>query len=180
MTSIEIIEHGAQPADAIVHGAERLHLRLRHFAELFVGHHAQVPDDRRQRRRQLVADVSVELRAQPIHVAQALVRGRELRHLLFEVRDDALALHAQALARGVGAGDHRFAVPAKVLTHLTGEIPRIERLLNEAVAPDGEARLAVPFRRDGDDGDPFQCGLASKAKCHLVPVETGDVQVDED
>ncbi len=60
------------------------------------------------------------------------------------------------------------------------EAPRVDRLLDEAVAADGEARVAVPLGGDRDDGHVAQRRLAAQPERHLVAVEAGDVEVDED
>jgi hypothetical protein len=59
------------------------------------------------------------------------------------------------------------------------ETAGVDGFLNEAVTPDREARVAIPFRGDGDDGNPAQGGLTAKAQRHLVTVEPRNVEVDE-
>ena len=75
--------------------------------------------------------------------------------------------------------DHALAVAAEVLAHLAREVARVDRLLDEAVAADGEARLAIALGGDGDDRHAVERRLAAQAQRHLVAVEARDVQVDE-
>ena len=175
----EVVELRAQAPHAVIHRAQRLALRLARLAELLVHEHAQVADDRRQRRRELVRDVAVELGAEALHVAEPLVGRRQLGDLLLEVGDDAPALLAQPLARRVGRRHHALALPADVAGDLPGEVARVDRLLHEAVAADGEARVAIAFGRDGDDGHAVERGLGAKPERDLEAVEAGDVEVDE-
>src|SRR5205807_2191448 len=123
---------------------------------------------RRERRRELVRDVAVELGAEAIHVAEALVRGRELGDLLLEVGDDPPRLHPQALAGRVGARVEPLAMAAEILPDLPGEVARVDRLLDEPVAADGEARLLVPLGGDRDDRHAVERSLAPQAKRDLV------------
>ena len=91
-----------------------------------------------------------------------------------------MALQAQPLARRVGARRVRLAVTRQVLPDQAGEAARVDGLLDEAVAPDGEARVAIALGGDGDDGHAAERRLAAQAERHLVAVEPGDVEVDED
>ena len=70
--------------------------------------------------------------------------------------------------------------PDEVEAHERGEAARVDGLLDEAVASDGEARVAIALGRDRDDGHPPERRLAAQAQGHLVSVESGNVQVDED
>ena len=74
-----------------------------------------------------------------------------------------MALQAQALARRVGARRVRLAVSRKIEAHRRREAPRVDRLLDEAIAADREARVTVAFGRDGDDRDPFEGRFAPAA-----------------
>ncbi len=70
--------------------------------------------------------------------------------------------------------------PLRYLEMTAGEAARVDGLLEEAVAADGEARLAVALGGDGHDGDARELGLAAQAQGDLEAVEAGDVDVDED
>ena len=69
--------------------------------------------------------------------------------------------------------------PRQVPAHELREAARVDGLLDEAVAPDGEARVAVALGGDGDDGHAAERRLAPQAQRHLVAVEPRDVEVDE-
>jgi hypothetical protein len=127
-----------------------------------------------------VRDVAVELRAQPLDLAQPVVGGRQLGHLLLEMRDDAVALRAQPLAGGIGARRVRLPVARQILPHQAAEAPPVDGLLDEPVATDGEAGIAVALGRDRDDRDRPERRLASQAKRDLVAVEPRDVEIHED
>jgi hypothetical protein len=90
-----------------------------------------------------------------------------------------MALQSEALAGRVRARRVGLTVTGDVLANQGGEAARVDRLLNEAVAPDREARVAVALGRDGDDPDAAERGLAPEAQRHLVPVEAGDIEVHE-
>ncbi len=123
---------------------------------------------------------AVELGAELLHLAEALVRRRELGDLLLEVRDDAARLDAEAFALHVGRRHHPLAAPAEVAGHLLGEVARVDGLLEEAVAADGEARVAIALRGDRDDRDTVERRLGPQTERDLEPVEAGNIQVDED
>ena len=169
-----------RPPNAVVHRAESLLLRLREIAELLVDEHAEVADDRRERGRELVRDVAVELGAELLDLAEALVRGGQLGDLLFEVGHDAARLDAQAIALLVRRRHHPLAAPADVPRDLLREVPCVDRLLEEAVAADGEARLAIAFGGDRDDRHAVERGLGAEAQRDLEAVEAGNIQIDED
>ena len=60
-----------------------------------------------------------------------------------------------------------------------GELARVDGLLQEPVAADGEARVAIPFGGDGHDGHAGERGLAAQPQGDLVAVEPGHVEVDQ-
>jgi hypothetical protein len=155
-------------------------LRLVDRTELLVDEHPYVPHDWRHGRCELVADVAVELRAQPLDLAQPLVCGAKLSHFLFEMSYDSVTLEAQPLTGGVRARCVGFAVTGEKASDERREAPRINRLLDESVAPDGETRVPIPLRGDRDDGNSTERRLAAQAQCHLVTVEAGYVEVDKD
>ena len=176
----EVVERAPQAPHAVVHRAKRLELRLAHVAELLVDEHLQVAHYWRERRRQLVRDVPVELRPEALDDAKALVRGGQLRDLLLEVGDDATALEAQALACRVGRRRKRRPLPAEEAPDLAREDAGVDGLLHEAVAPHGRARVAVSLGGDCDDWHADERRLAPQAKRDLVAVEARNVQVHED
>ncbi len=175
----EVVDERAEPADAVLHRAERLLLRLVERAQLLVGEQLHVPDDRGHRGRELVGDVAVELGARGVELAEPGVGARELGHLLLQVGDDALALLAQP-ARPLGRGATLLARAAEVAGDDRREGARVDRLLEEAVAADGEARLAIALGGDRHDGHAGERRLAAQAQGDLESVEAGDVEVDED
>ena len=80
----------------------------------------------------------------------------------------------------VGRRHHALALAADVARDLLREVARVDGLLHEAVAADGEARVAIALGGDRDDGHAVERRLGAKAQRDLEAVEAGDVQVDED
>ena len=101
------------------------------------------------------------LRAQPLDLTEAVVGRAQFGHLLLEVPDDPMALQPKPLARCVGARCVRLSVTGEVPLHGRREASRVDGLLDEAIATDGEARITVPLRRNGDDGDPVERRLTA-------------------
>ncbi len=71
-------------------------------------------------------------------------------------------------------------MPGEVLADQRREASRVNGLLDEAVAPHGEARVALPLGGDRDDRNAAQRRLAPQPQRDLVAVEARDVEIDED
>jgi hypothetical protein len=91
----ERVDGAAEAGEGLVHRGDGALLRGGERAELAPLEEAHVPDERRQRRRELVRHVAVELPAQPVGLHQLRVGVGELVHLGLEVRGDAAPLRAQ-------------------------------------------------------------------------------------
>ncbi len=175
----QVVDDDPEAPDAVVHGTHRLLLGLGEGAELLVLEELHVADDGGHRRGQLVGDVPVELGPGGVQLAQPGVGPAELGHLLFEVGDDALALlHEPGRPRRV-QGRGRLPRTLEVTLEARGERARVDWLLEEAVAPDRQAGLAIALGGDGHDGHPRQRSLAAQPQGDLEAVEPGDVQVDQ-
>ena len=103
----------------------------------------------------------------------------DLFDLGFEARHDATALRSQHRLSRVHRGSRALTKPAEELHHLGREAPRINRLLNEARAPNRHARLSVTLGGNRDDGRLFEHRLGAQAKGHLVAVEARQVDIHE-
>jgi hypothetical protein len=144
----EGVDQAAEARDPRVHCDERLALHRRERAELLGEEELEVAHRRRHRRRELVAQVAEELAAQARELLEPLVGLDELGHLALEALDDALRGHAELHVARVR---RTLLVAAEEALDLRGEAAHVDRLLDEAIAAHGEARLAVAFGRDRHD-----------------------------
>jgi hypothetical protein len=173
----EGVDQAAEARDPRIHCDERLALHRRERAELLGEEELEVAHRRRHRRRELVAQVAEELAAQARELLEPLVGLDELGHLALEALDDALRGHAELHVARVR---RTLLVAAEEALDLRGEAAHVDRLLDEAIAAHGEARLAVAFGRDRHDRHARERVRAAQAQRDLVAVEVRDVQIDDD
>lgn len=173
----KVVDQRSEPSYAVIHRAKRLALRRVELAQLFVDQQFDVADDGGHRRGKLVRDVSIEGGTGSVCFEKPGVCFRQFRNLRLEARHDAVALRSEVRVGLIWR--HDLLATSQELLERRREGPRVDRLLNEAVAANRETRRAIPFRRDRHDRNLTKRCVTTEAKRNFVSVESGNVQVDQ-
>jgi hypothetical protein len=152
-------------------------LQIGQRPKLFVEQEAQVPDDRCHRCGELVTHVLKKLSTKSRDVLQPLVGFGELDDLLLETLHDLLgALAQKPIADVVGP----LSMPSEELRDRLGEVRRVDRLGDEAVAPHGKRGVPVPFGCNRHDRDFLERWHPTKPQGDLISVQVRNVDVHQD
>ena len=138
----------------------------------------EVPDDGSQRRRHLVRQVLHELVLAARGRPESRVGRGQLSHRGLQALDQRLAVLAQVPPLFRPA--HLLALPLEERAQLLGKLLHVDRLLDVAVAPDGQRQPAIAVARQHHDRTAVQTLVGAQAGGRLVAVDPRELDVAKD